>query len=98
MSFWLLAFAVVATLAIFATTTRGREIAKRLGFRDRVKGAAPSADVAFLLEACGGDAQEVALRLDVERARFPDLTEAEHYRRAIRKAMAERGSTENGEV
>ena len=81
-----------ATLAIFATTPRGREIAKRIGLRDRVKGAASSEDVAFLLESCGGDRREVARRLEFERERFSDLSEAEHYRRAIRKVMAERRS------
>jgi hypothetical protein len=86
----MLVLVIAATLAVFATTERGRRIAKRIGFRDHVKGAAPSEDVAYLLDACGGDAGEVARRLDVERRRVPDLTEAEHYRRAIRKALADR--------
>ena len=86
----LLVLAVVATLAIFATTAAGREAMKRLGFRDRVPGAASSEDVAYLLSACGGDRGAVERRLAVERERYPDLTEAEHYRRAIRKVFAER--------
>lgn len=81
---------VIATLAIFLTTTRGREIAKRLGLRDRVQGAASSEDVAFLLEACGGDRGEAARRVAIERERFSELSEADHYRRAIRKILAER--------
>ena len=59
-----------------------------------VPGAAPSDDVRYLLEACGGDRREVERRLDAERERLPDLTEAEHYRRAIRKVMAERDPIE----
>ena len=82
----------VLTLAIFATTERGRQVAKRIGLRDRVKGAAPSDDIAFLLKACGGDAEEAASRVETERIHFSDLTEAEHYRRAIRKVLAERGN------
>ncbi|MEE8166289.1 MAG: hypothetical protein V3T64_12015 [Myxococcota bacterium] len=90
MTQWMLVLAVVATLAIFATTNRGRELVKRLGFRDRVKGAASSEDVAYLLDACGGDLNEVARRIELERSRVPELSEAEHYRRAIRKVFAER--------
>lgn len=88
----MLVLAIGATLAIFATTRPGRELAKRIGLRDRVPGAASSEDVAYLLDACGGDRHEVARRLEVERDRFPDLNEAEHYRRAIRKVFAERGA------
>lgn len=90
MQWVILVLVAVGTLALFATTRRGREIAKRIGFRDRVAGAAPSEDVRFLLDACGGDREEVARRLAVERERFSELSEAEHYRRAIRKVMAER--------
>ena len=85
-----LAIAIAATLAVFATTRKGRELMKRIGFRDRVPGAASSEDVAYLLSACDGDRREVERRLDVERERYPDLTEAEHYRRAIRKCFSER--------
>ena len=35
-----LLLAIIGTLAIFLTTSRGREILKRIGFRDRVPGAA----------------------------------------------------------
>lgn len=92
MSPWILGLAVVATIAIFATTKPGREIAKRIGFRDHVPGAASSEDVAFLLSACHDDQALVKNRIDVERRRYPDLTEEEHYRRAIRKVFAERAS------
>jgi hypothetical protein len=90
MQIWMLLLVVLGTLAVFATTARGREIAKRIGFRDHVKGAAPSADVRFLVDACGGDSREAERRVEAERERFSELTEAEHYRRAIRKIMAER--------
>ena len=90
MTDWMLVLAVLATGAIFATTSRGRELAKRIGFRDHVKGAASHGDVAYLLDACGGDKDEVARRIEFERSRVPDLSEAEHYRRAIRKVFAER--------
>ncbi len=90
MSAVILILVVGATLAIFATTTAGRELMKRVGFRDRVPGAASSADLDYLRSACGGDLEEVARRVAVEQERYPDLTEAEHYRRAIRKIFAER--------
>ncbi len=90
MTEWMLVLVVFATLAVFATTTRGRELAKRIGFRDHVKGAASSEDVSYLLDACGGDPKEVARRIELERSRVPELSEAEHYRRAIRKVFAER--------
>ena len=90
-----LVLAVVGTIAIFATTRAGRDLRKRLGFRDGVPGAAPKDDVQFLLDACGGDRGEVERRLAAERERLPALTEAEHYRRAIRKVMAERSPAES---
>ena len=86
----LLAIALLVTLAIFATTRPGQVFAKRLGFRDYIPGAASSEDVEYLISACGGDHAEVERRLTVERERYPELTEAEHYRRAIRKVFAER--------
>ena len=92
MKILLLLFIGLATLAVFATTARGREIGKRIGLRDHVKGAAPSEDVRFLVDACGGDRREAANRVEAERSRFPELSEADHYRRAIRKVLAERES------
>jgi hypothetical protein len=90
MSDWMLLLAAIGTLAIFATTRPGRELAKRIGLRDHVAGAAPSEDVAFLLKACDGDRDEVERRLAVERSLVSELEEAEHYRRAIRKILAQR--------
>ncbi len=86
----LLLIVLAATLAIFATTRPGHALRKRIGLRDGVPGAAPHRDVAFLIDACGGDRDEAARRVASEQARVPDLTEAEHYRRAIRRALAER--------
>jgi hypothetical protein len=96
MTLLMLVIAIVATIAIFATTTSGREIAKRIGFRDHVSGAATSEDVAYLLSACRGDRAALEARIAAERLRYPDLTEAEHYRRAIRKVFAERESSAPG--
>jgi hypothetical protein len=94
---WLiLLFVVGATLAIFGTTRPGREIAKRIGLRDHVKDAAPSADLDYLLDACGGDRALRDRRIAAERERFPALSEAEHVRRAIRRVFAERASSEAG--
>ncbi len=92
MTLLMLVLAIGVTVAVFASTTSGREIAKRIGFRDRVAGAATSEDVAYLLAACGDDRALAQRRIDVERQRYPNLTEAEHYRRAIRKVFAERES------
>ena len=93
MTLLMLVLAIVATIALFATTTSGREIAKRIGFRDRVTGAATSEDVAYLLSACHDDRALLERRIEAERLRYPGLTEAEHYRRAIRKVFAERESS-----
>jgi len=96
MNTFLLGLALLATVAVFATTKRGREIAKRVGLRRIVPDAASDEDVAYLLQACGGDRDEVGRRIAAERERFPDLTEADHYRRAIRRVFAERDREERG--
>lgn len=82
-----LAFALIGTIAVFLTTKWGGELAKRIGLRDRVTGAAKSQDVSYLLAACKGDRAELKRRIEFERERLPELTEAEHYRRAIRRVM-----------
>ena len=82
--------AIAALVLIFATTRFGRDAMKRFGLRDKVSNAAPSDDVAYLVSLCDGDRREAERRVEAERERFPDLTEAEHYRRAIRKGMTER--------
>ncbi len=90
MSGFLFVLASVVTLAIFLTTTAGRNILKRIGLRDRVPDAASSEDLAYLLSACGVDRNELDKRVSIERERFPGLSEADHFRRAIRKVFAER--------
>lgn len=91
----ILLIVIVATLAVFATTSTGGQIVKRMGFRDHVPGAASSEDVEYLLSACQGDRLEVERRIAAERDRYPDLSEADHYRRAIRKVFAERASPDS---
>lgn len=85
----LLVVVLAAVLAIFATTPAGRRIAVQIGLRDRVAGAATSEDVDFLLLRCGNDRAEALRRVAFERERFPELCEADHYRRAIRRVLAE---------
>lgn len=80
---------LAAVLAIFATTRVGRRVAVRIGLRDHVAGAASSEDVDFLVHRCGNDPVEARRRVAAERERFPDLPEADHYRRAIRRLLAE---------
>ena len=84
--------ALAAVLAVFATTRPGRKLAVRMGLRNHVAGAAPSKDVEFLQSRCGGDPAEAERRVAAERERFPALAEPEHYRRAIRRILAERKS------
>ena len=80
---------LAAVLAIFATTRVGRRVAVRIGLRNHVAGAASSEDVDFLVHRCGNDLLEARRRVAAERERFPDLSEADHYRRAIRRLLAE---------
>jgi hypothetical protein len=80
---------LAAVLAIFATTKAGRRVGVRIGLRDHVAGAASSEDVDFLLHHCGNDRVEALRRVTAERERFPDLCEADHYRRAIRRLLSE---------
>lgn len=83
---------LVAVVAIFGTTKPGRRVAAAIGLRTDFAGAAISEDVGFLLGRCGNDPVEVARRVEAERARFPDLSEADHYRRAIRRLLGEAAS------
>ena len=80
---------LAAVLAIFATTRVGRRVAVRIGLRNYVAGAASSEDVEFLVHRCGNDRVEARRRVAAERERFPDLSEADHSRRAIRRLLAE---------
>lgn len=80
----------LGVLAVFATTRRGQRLVTALGLTRLQKGAAPAEDRAFLLRACGGDDAAVEARLEAVRVRYPDWTEAQIYRRAIRAVMNER--------
>jgi hypothetical protein len=80
---------LACVLAIFSTTKTGRRVFDALGLRGPGPGAATSDDVDFLLGRCDNDPKEVARRIDAERERYPDLCEADHYRRAIRRLLAE---------
>ena len=96
MRFLILAIAIVGTLGVFATTRSGRALLKRIGLRRYVPDAAPARDVEYLLAACGGDRAEAERRLEAERARYPALGEPDHYRRAIRRVLAERDEAGGG--
>lgn len=80
---------LACVLAIFATTKTGGRLVDALGLRGPGAGAATSDDVDFLLDRCDNDPNEVARRIAAERERYPDLCEADHYRRAIRRLLAE---------
>lgn len=91
-SWILLPVAVVAVLAVFLTTDRGRRLAGQLGIPSPFSRSRVDPDTrAYLLDACGGDRREMARRVEVERRRFPELDEAALYRRAVRTVMGERG-------
>jgi len=87
----MLPIAVLAVLAIFLTTERGRRIAGRLGVPSPFRQNVDRETRTYLLDACGGDRREMARRVEAERRRFPDLDEAALYRRAVRTRMQERG-------
>lgn len=81
---------------IFVTTDRGRRVLASFGLDHMVKGGVPREDRDFLLQSCGGDRAAVERLLEAERAKFPDLSEPEIHRRAIRIAMRERDERTEG--
>ena len=85
-----------AVAAIFVTMGPGQRLVKRVGLRRLQKGAAPDEDRDYLLQACAGDATEVEARLEAVRVRYPDWSEAQLYRRAIRAVMNERSAADEG--
>lgn len=101
---WLPALlAIFAIGAILLTTPAGRRLRARLrsgpsqpgsGWGSGVRARAPGEDHDFLLRACGGDADELGRRLEAEIRRNPHQSEAQLYRRAIRRVMQERGEAE----
>lgn len=84
--------------AIFLTMPAGQRLVKQLGVRRLQKDAAPDEDREFLISACGGDAAAAQARLDAVRERYPDWTEAQLYRRAIRGVMNERRKAGLGDL
>lgn len=92
---WLMmAIAVLAVLAIFATTPAGQRISAGLGLDALSKDWPPKEDRDFLLRACSDDRAEMERRLGDERSRNSALTEAQVYRRAIRTYMNSRGRSD----
>lgn len=81
---------LLLVLAIYLTTPGGQRLLSALGLHRFVKDAAPAEDRAYMLRVCGGDHAEVERRLQSERARNDALSEAQVYRKAIRRLMNER--------
>lgn len=81
---------IVAVVAIFLTTRRGKEIASQLGLEMPGKGKAPREDHDYLLRVCGGDVAELERRLAATRKNNPELSEAGAYRRAIREHLKDK--------
>jgi len=82
---WLTALvALAAALAIFLTMPAGRRMASRLGVPWPRAGRAPREDREYLLRVCNGSKEAVARLLEAERAKHPEMSEAEAYRKAIR--------------
>lgn len=73
---------------IASTTPAGRRWRRRLGL-DR-SGRAPRDDRDYLLRVCNGDAAQVQRLLEHERRDRPEMTEAQAYRRAIRRLLRDR--------
>ena len=92
----MLPIAVATVLAIFLTTNRGRKFARVLGLSDLRRTRVPREDREFLLDACGGDENEVQERLEAERARYPGFDRAQLYRKAIRSEMRRRHEAGSG--
>jgi len=88
---WLMIIAALAAaVAIFMTTPRGAEIARKLGLRLSFKDTAPKEDRDYLLKICGGDTRVVAAMLDAARIHDPDMSEKDAYRKAIRAHLRDK--------
>jgi hypothetical protein len=90
----MLAIAVAAVTAIFLTTPAGQRMASGLRIDALVKDGPPKEDRDFMLRVCEGDREELNRRLDAERGRNPEMSEAQVYRRAIRTYMNSREASE----
>ena len=87
-SSWLVVLGVVFMLWVASTTRFGRRLRTRLGADQGDR--ATIDDREYLLRVCDGDRERVSRLLDLERRGRPDLTEAEAYRRAIRRHLRDR--------
>jgi hypothetical protein len=88
MATWLVVVLGLAfVVAVLLTTPAGRRLRQRLPIRVLRSGRAPREDRDYLLRICDGDRTRVAEILERERERQPELSEAEAYRRAIRRHL-----------
>ena len=76
-------------LAIYLTTPPGKRLADRFGIPTpgSRKDRAPAEDFDYLLSACDNDPAQVAQLLSDARKHNPEMTEAEAYRKAIRRVL-----------
>jgi hypothetical protein len=74
-------------VAVLLTTPAGRRLRQRLPIAALRSGRAPKDDRTYLLRVCEGDRARVAELLEHEREKYPELSEAEAYRRAIRRHL-----------
>lgn len=77
-------------LWIFSTMPAGRRLLGRLRVPVRGSGAPKREDRDYLLRVCDGDAGKVDRLLAHERRNQPDMTEAQAYRRAIRRYLRDK--------
>jgi hypothetical protein len=73
--------------AVLLTTPAGRRLRQRIPILALHSGRAPKQDRAYLLRVCEGDRARVAELLEREREGYPELSEADAYRRAIRRHL-----------
>ena len=81
---------LVFVIAVLLTTPAGRRLRQRLPVAALRSGRAPKEDRDYLLRVCEGDPTRVATLLEREREGFPELSEADAYRRAIRRHLRPR--------
>jgi hypothetical protein len=84
--------AAAAAAAIYLTTPAGRRLADRLDLptSSRRKQRAPAEDQEYLLQECDNDPHRVGRLIEEARRHNPDMSEADAYRRAIRKVVREK--------
>jgi hypothetical protein len=87
-STWIVLLGLVFMLWVASTTRFGRRLRTRLGI-DRSSGVARD-DEEYLLRVCDGDVDRVGRLLDLERRSQPEMTDAQAYRRAIRRHLRDR--------